>query len=71
MQPVEFDFLEPASQDATLAGCDSLLLLRMLRRFSATPPVTRMVADLTDQAPVEFAQFVAAHRDGLLFVPAP
>lgn len=47
-----------------------LLLLHTLPRFTITPPVTRMVADLTGQAPVEFAQFVAAHRGELLGVPA-
>jgi len=46
-----------------------MLLLHMLPRFTATPPVTRMVAELTGQAPVEFAQFVVAHRDELLVVP--
>jgi len=43
-----------------------MLLLHMLPRFTATPPVTRLVAELTGQAPVEFTQFVAAHRDELL-----
>jgi len=28
--------------------------------------VTRLVAELAGQAPVEFTQFVAAHRDELL-----
>jgi uncharacterized protein YbjT (DUF2867 family) len=43
-----------------------MLLLHMLPRFAGTPPVTRTVADLTDRAPIEFAQFVATHRDELL-----
>ena len=47
-----------------------MLLLHMLPRFTATPNVTRMVADLTGRAPVEFAQFVTAHRDELLGLPA-
>ena len=47
-----------------------MLLLHMLPRFTATPPVTRTVADLTGRVPIEFAQFVAAHRDELLAVPA-
>jgi len=42
-----------------------MLLLHMLPRFTATPPVTRTVADLTGQAPIEFAQFVRVHRDEL------
>ncbi len=43
-----------------------MLLLHMLPRFTGTPPVTHTVAELTGRAPVEFAQFVAAHRDELL-----
>jgi len=43
-----------------------MLLLHMLPRFTATPPVTHTVTDLTGRAPIEFAQFVAAHRDELL-----
>jgi len=43
-----------------------MLLLHMLPRFTATPPVTHMVADLTRRLPIEFSQFVAAHRDELL-----
>ena len=35
-------------------------------RFTATPPVTHTVADLTGRAMIEFAQFVAAHREALL-----
>ena len=35
-------------------------------RFTAAPPVTHMVADLTGRAATECAQFVAAHRDELL-----
>lgn len=46
-----------------------MLLLHLLPRFTGTPRVTRTVADLTGQAPVEFAQFVAAHRDELLVAP--
>jgi len=40
-----------------------MLLLHMLPRFTGTPPVTHTVAELTGQLPIEFAQFVAAHRD--------
>jgi len=47
-----------------------MLLLHMLPRFAGTPPVTHTVAELTGRAPVEFAQFVAGHRDELLAVPA-
>ena len=43
-----------------------MLLLHILPRITGTPPVTRTVAELTGQAPAEFAQFVAAHRDELL-----
>ncbi len=43
-----------------------MLLLHMLPRFTGTPAVTHTVADLTGRAPIEFAQFVAAHRDELL-----
>lgn len=43
-----------------------MLMLHMLPRFTATPPVTHTVADLTGRAPIEFAQFVAAHRETLL-----
>ncbi len=46
-----------------------MLLLHMLPRFTGTPPVTRVVADLTGSAPIGFAQFVAAHRDELLVAP--
>ena len=46
-----------------------LLLLHMLPRFTGTPPVTHTVAELTGQPPVEFAQFVAAHRAELLLPP--
>ena len=42
-----------------------MLLLHMLPRLTGMPPVTRTVADLTGRAPIEFAQFVAAHRDEL------
>ena len=45
-----------------------MLLLHMLPRIRGTPPVTHTVADVTGRAPVEFAQFVAAHRDELLRV---
>jgi len=43
-----------------------MLLLHMLPRVTGTPPVTSAVADLTGRAPVEFEQFVAAHREALL-----
>lgn len=43
-----------------------MLLLHMLPRFTGTPPATRTVAELTGREPVEFAGFVAAHRDELL-----
>lgn len=43
-----------------------MLLLHMLPRFTGTPPVTNTVTEFTGQAPVEFAQFVAVHRDELL-----
>ena len=46
-----------------------MLLLHMLPRFMATPPVTHTVADLTGRLPTEFAQFVAAHRDELIAAP--
>jgi len=39
-----------------------MLLLHLLPRFTGTPPVTRTVAELTGRAPIEFAQFVSAHR---------
>jgi len=42
-----------------------MLLLHMLPRLTGTPPVTHTVTDLTGRAPIEFAQFVAAHRDEL------
>ena len=45
-----------------------MMLLHMLPRFTAAQPVTGTVADLTGRAPVEFAEFVAAHRDELLGV---
>mgnify|MGYP000190097452 CR=1 FL=1 len=47
-----------------------MLLLHMLPRFTGTPPVTHTVAELTGRAPVEFAEFVAVHRNELLVVPA-
>ena len=47
-----------------------MLLLHMLPRFTGTPPVTHTVTYLTGRAPIEFAQFVEAHRDELL-VPPP
>jgi len=43
-----------------------MLMLHMLPRFTGTQPVTQTVAELTGQAPIEFAQFVACHRDALL-----
>ncbi|MBC7598589.1 MAG: NmrA family NAD(P)-binding protein [Polaromonas sp.] len=43
-----------------------MLLLHMLPRFTGTPPVTHTVAELTGRTAIEFAQFVAAHRDELL-----
>lgn len=43
-----------------------MLLLHMLPRLTGTPLVTNTVADLTGQAPIEFTQFVVAHRDELL-----
>jgi len=46
-----------------------MLLLHMLPRFTGTPPVTHTVAELTGRAPIEFTQFVAAHRDELLLPP--
>ena len=47
-----------------------MLLLHMLPRFTRTPPVTQTVAELTGRTPVEFAHFVASHRDELLVLPA-
>jgi len=47
-----------------------MLLLHMLPRFTGTPPVTHTLAELTGRAPIEFAQFVAAHRDELLLPPS-
>lgn len=43
-----------------------MLLLHMLPRFTAAPPVTHSVSGLTGHAPTEFAQFVAPHRSELL-----
>ena len=43
-----------------------MLLLHMLPRFTGTPRVTSSVAELTGLAPIEFEQFVAAHRHPLL-----
>jgi len=48
-----------------------MMLLHMLPRFTGTPPVTHTVADLTGREPIEFAQFVAAHRDELLSTHLP
>ena len=47
-----------------------MLLLHMLPRFTGVPAVTSTVADLTGRAPIEFAQFISAHRNDLLVVPA-
>ena len=47
-----------------------MLLLHMLPKFTGTPPATRTVAELTGREPVEFAGFVAAHRDELLELSA-
>ena len=47
-----------------------MLLLHMLPRFTGTPQVTQTVAKLTGRAPIEFAQFVVAHRDELLATAA-
>jgi len=47
-----------------------MMLLHMLPRFTGTPPVTHTVAEVTGRAPVEFAQFVEAHRDELLLQEA-
>jgi len=46
-----------------------MLLLHMLPRFTGTPQVTHTVTELTGRAPIEFSQFVAAHRDELLLPP--
>ncbi len=43
-----------------------MLLLHMLPRITGTPPVTHTVSELTGRAPIEFAHFVAAHREELL-----
>jgi len=47
-----------------------MLLLHLLPRFTGTPQVTQTVAELTGCAPIEFAQFVVAHRDELLATAA-
>ena len=47
-----------------------MMLLHMLPRFTGTPPVTHTVTEVTGRAPVEFAQFVEAHRDELLLQKA-
>lgn len=47
-----------------------MMLLHMLPRFTGTPPVTSAVADLTGRSPLEFEQFVAAHREELLMPSA-
>jgi len=47
----------------------AMLLLHMLPRFTGTPPVTHTVAELTGHPPIEFVEFVAAHRDELRLPP--
>jgi len=46
-----------------------MLLLHVLPRFTGTPPVTNTIAEVTGQAPNEFAAFVASHRIELLTAP--
>jgi len=47
-----------------------MLILHVLPRFTGTPSVTNTIAEVTGQAPNEFADFVASRRDELLTAPA-
>ena len=69
--PSPWDFYRTLRRDGREPGLILvMLLLHMLPRLTGTPPVTHTVADLIRQAPVEFAQFVAACRDELLMPSA-
>ncbi len=48
-----------------------LLLLHYLPRFSAAPPLTQTVQEITGQLPIEFPQFVADNRAQLLGLASP
>ncbi len=68
--PSPWDFYRTLRRDGREPGLILvMLLLHMLPRFTGAPPVTHTVAELTGRAPIEFAQFVAAHRDALLLPP--
>jgi len=67
VSPGPWHFYRTLRQDGREPGLILvMLLLHLLPRITGTPPVTQTVTDLTGRAPVEFAQFVAAHRDKLL-----
>ena len=69
--PSPWDFYRTLRRDGREPGLILvMLLLHMLPRFTGTPPVTHTVAELTGRPPIEFAQFVAAHRDELLLPKA-
>jgi len=69
--PTPWDFYRTLRRDGREPGLILvMLLLHMLPRFTGTPPVTHTVAELTGRPPIEFAQFVAAHRDELLLPKA-
>jgi len=74
--PIRYESPSPWHFYSTLRrdGCEPglilvMLLLHMLPRFTGTPPVTHTVAELLGRPPIEFAQFVAAHRAELVLPP--
>jgi len=67
VSPSPWRFYRTLSRDGQAPGLILVMLfLHLLPRFTSTPPVTNTVAALTGRAPVEFAEFVAFHRDELL-----
>jgi len=68
--PSPWDFYRTLRRDGREPGLILvMLLLHMLPRFTGTPPVTQTVTELTGRVPIEFAEFVASHRDELLCPP--
>jgi len=69
--PSPWRFYRTLQQDGVAPGLILvMLMLHMLPRFTGTPPVTSTVFELTGRVPIEFAQFVAAHRVELLATTA-
>lgn len=63
VSPGPWQFFRAKQQEGADPGFMLVMfLLHYLPRFSAEPPITQAVTDITGHPPIEFRQFVADHR---------